>query len=91
MGYVYKIQSFVKGKAYIGISVHEPEKRKIKAHLSGHGNRILVRAVKKYGKDAFAYEVLEANVFDEFLRDLEVAYPESFWTVPGSVRVCGVR
>ena len=81
MGYVYKITNTVNSKSYIGISVHEPEKRRIKAHLSGHGNRILARAVKKYGRDAFTYEILEANVFDEFLPDLEVAYIANYNTV----------
>ena len=81
MGYVYKITNTVNGKAYIGISIHEPEKRRIRKHLSGKGNRIIARAVKKYGRDAFTYEILEADVFDEFLPDLEVAYIEKFNTV----------
>ena len=42
---------------------------------------VLAKAVKKYGPDAFTYEVLEANVFDEFLPDLEVAYIANFNTV----------
>lgn len=74
MGYVYKITNTVNGKSYIGISTHEPEKRRIREHLAGRGNQLLAKAVKKYGRDAFTYEVLEANVFDEFLPDLEVAY-----------------
>ena len=81
MGYVYKITNTVNGKAYIGISIHEPEKRRIRDHLSGYGNRIIAKAVKKYGKDAFTYEILEANVFDEFLPELEVFYIEKFNTV----------
>ena len=81
MGYVYKITNTVNNKSYIGISIHEPEKGRIKRHLSGQGNRIIANAVKKYGKDAFTYEVLEANVFDEFLPDLEVAYIANFNTV----------
>lgn len=81
MGYVYKITNTINGKAYIGISIHEPEKDRIRDHLSGHGNRIIAHAVKKYGKDAFTYDILEANVFDEFLPDLEVAYIANFNTV----------
>ena len=81
MGYVYKITNTVNNKSYIGISIHEPEKRRIKAHLSGHGNRLIANAVKKYGKDAFTYEILEANVFDEFLPDFEVAYIANYNTV----------
>ena len=81
MGYVYKITNTVNNKAYIGISIHEPETGRIKDHLSGRGNRIIANAVKKYGKDAFTYEILEADVFDEFLPDLEVAYIANFNTV----------
>ena len=81
MGYVYKITNTVNGKAYIGISVNEPTQGRIKEHLSGRGNRIIARAVKKYGKEVFTYEILEENVFDEFLPDLEVAYIANFNTV----------
>ena len=81
MGYVYKITNTVNGKAYIGISVNEPTQGRIKEHLSGRGNRIIARAIEKYGKDAFTYEILEENVFDEFLPDLEVAYIANFNTV----------
>ena len=81
MGYVYKITNTVNNKSYIGISIHEPDKIRIRDHLSGHGNRIIARAVKKYGKDAFTYEILEENVFDEFLPDLEVVYIANYNTV----------
>ena len=81
MGYVYKITNTINNKAYIGISVHEPTQGRIKEHLAGRGNRIIANAVKKYGKDAFTYEILEANVFDEFLPDLEVAYIANYNTV----------
>lgn len=81
MGYVYKITHIASKKSYIGISTSEPEKGRIKEHLSGRGNRYLKNAVKKYGKDAFTYEILEANVFDEFLPDLEVAYIAKFNTI----------
>ena len=81
MGYVYKITNTVNNKSYIGISIHEPTQGRIKEHLAGRGNRYLANAVKKYGKDAFTYDILEANVFDEFLPDLEVAYIANFNTV----------
>ena len=81
MGYVYKINNTINGKAYIGISINEPEKGRIRLHLSGHGNRILSRAVKKYGRDAFIYEILEENVFPELLSDLEVHYISTYNTV----------
>lgn len=81
MGYVYKITNTVNNKSYIGISIHEPEKNRIREHLAGRGNRIIAKAVKKYGKDVFTYEILEENVFEEFLPDLEVAYIANHNTV----------
>ena len=81
MGYVYRITNTVNQKCYIGISIHEPETGRIQKHLIGHGNRILANAVKKYGRDAFTYEILEDNVFPELLPDLEIAYIAKFGTV----------
>ena len=83
MGYVYKITNTVNQKSYIGISIHNPEKRRgrITDHFSGRGNRMLTRAIKKYGRDAFIYAILESNVFPELLPDLEKAYIKKFRTV----------
>lgn len=81
MGYVYKITNTVNNKSYIGISIHEPEKDRIRDHFSGNGNRVIANAVKKYGKDALIYEILEANVFDEFLPHLEVEYIARYKTM----------
>ena len=75
MGYVYKITNTRNNKSYIGISIHEPTNGRIKHHLSGYGNQCIANAVKKYGKRRVSLtKILEANVFDEFLPDLEVVY-----------------
>ena len=81
MGYVYKITCNVNDKSYIGVSIHEPEKQRIREHLAGRGNRVITNAVKKYGINAFTYEILEENVFPSLLGDLEVAYIKKFNTV----------
>ena len=81
MGYVYMITNTVNGKAYIGISVHEPKTGRIKDHLSGNGNRVIANAVKKYGRDAFTYELLEENVFPEILPELEIYYIKKHNTI----------
>ncbi|MYA71127.1 hypothetical protein F4009_05950 [Candidatus Poribacteria bacterium] len=39
MGYIYKITNTINNKSYIGISIHEPEKGRIKDHLSARGNQ----------------------------------------------------
>ena len=81
MGYVYMIENTVNQKKYIGISINEPEKKRIPEHFSGRGNRVLASAIKKYGRDAFAYKILEDSVFDQMLGDLEIAYIAKFNTV----------
>ena len=81
MGYIYKITNTRNNKSYIGISIHEPTQGRIKHHLSGHGNQCIANALKKYGQDVFVYEILEADVFDECLPDLEIAYIAEFNTV----------
>ena len=81
MGYIYKITNTINDKSYIGISIHPPEKSRVRDHLSGHGNRIISNAVKKYGRDAFTYEILEDNIFLELLPDLEISYIKHYQTV----------
>ena len=81
MGYVYKITNTLNQKSYIGISIHEPEKGRIEDHLTGRGNRILANSVRKHGRNAFIYEILEENIFPEFLSDLEIHYIKKFNTV----------
>ena len=72
MGSIYKITCIPSGKAYIGKTIYDAEKTRINKHLNGHGNRILKRAVKKYGKDAFAIEILHDCIIPELLDMLEI-------------------
>lgn len=81
MGYIYKITNTINDKSYIGISIHPPGKGRIRNHLSGYGNCIISNAVKKYGRDAFTYEILENNIFPELLPDLEIAYIKKYQTI----------
>lgn len=84
MGYIYKITNSVNDKSYIGFSCNEPIQGRIKDHLSGKGNQLIASAILKYGRDAFEYKILEANVFDAFLPDLEMYYIAKFNTVAPS-------
>ena len=74
MGYIYMIRNTVNGKAYIGKTTQKPENR-IRDHLDcqNKGSRLLKRAIEKYGRDAFAYEILHDSVFDIFLDEIEIA------------------
>ena len=83
MGSIYKITNTVNSKSYIGQTIHDAAKCRINDHLNGaaNGSRLVRHAVKKYGKDAFTYEILEENIFPKFLPDLEVHYIKKFNTV----------
>lgn len=72
MGSIYKITNTVNGKAYIGQTIHNAEKRRIRHHLNGYGNELVKNAVEKYGKDAFTHEILHDSIIPEFLDDLEI-------------------
>ena len=83
MGSIYKITNTVNGKAYIGQTIHDAEKTRIQNHLTGNrnGSRLVRRAVEKYGKDAFTYEILYDGIIPEFLDPLEIEAIAKFNTL----------
>ena len=83
MGCIYKITNTVNGKSYIGQSRYDAMKTRIHAHLNGgaRGSRLVKQAVKKYGKDAFTYEILHDGIIPEFLSDLEIEAIAQYNTV----------
>ena len=74
MGSIYKITNTVNGKSYIGKTIHDAVKRRIRRHLGGYtrGSLIVKQAVEKYGKDAFTYEILHDGIISEFLDSYEI-------------------
>ena len=74
MGCIYKITNLVNGKAYIGQTYRDVETRVIQEHLRGGSPscRLLTSAVKKYGVDNFAYEILHDGILPEFLDTFEI-------------------
>ena len=81
MGSIYLIRNTVNGKSYIGQTRQDAEKTRIPIHLTGKGNQILKRAIEKYGKDAFTYEILHDGIIPEFLGDLEIEAIAKYNTV----------
>ena len=72
MGSIYKITNTVNGKSYIGQTIYDAEKTRIRDHLTGKGNQLIKNAIEKYGKDAFTYEILYDGIIPEFLDMLEI-------------------
>lgn len=63
MAIVYKATNLVNGKCYVGITRHTLELRKIwHKNASNTGKGIFQKAIRKYGWDAFDWEVLEKDV-----------------------------
>ena len=81
MGCIYLIRNLKNNKCYIGKTIRDAVKTRIRDHLSGKGNRIVKQAVEKYGCDAFTYEILHDGVIPEFLDTLEKEAIEKFNTV----------
>ena len=81
MGSIYKITNTVNGKAYIGQTIHDAEKTRIPHHFNGHGNMPIQCAIKKYGKDAFTYEILHDGIIIELLDSFEIEAIKKYNTV----------
>ena len=68
-GTIYKITHIDSGKSYIGQTVNKPSQRwaqhwnySKRAELTGKRLGHLNKALLKYGKDAFIYEIIEENI-----------------------------
>lgn len=76
MSYIYMIRNTVNNKAYIGQTINKLENR-INDHFSltqpRRGSRLLKMAIHKYGRNAFAVEILHDGVLNIFLDDLEIS------------------
>ena len=83
MGSIYKITNTVNGKSYIGQTIYDAEKTRIRQHLNGHscGSKLVKHAIERYGKDAFTYEILHDGIIPEFLDTLEKEAIDKFNTV----------
>lgn len=83
-GGIYVITHVASGKVYVGSAVHVPRRWCAHKHdlkKGGHHSRILQRAWKKYGPQAFRWEVIEPV----FIKS-ELMAREQFWM--DSLSVC---
>ena len=61
MGCIYRIWNVINSKSYVGQTSYNISKR-IAVHFRGDGSSILYKAIGKYGKNYFEWEVLEDNI-----------------------------
>ena len=81
MGSIYKITNTANGKSYIGQTIQDAVKTRIRYHLAGYGNQLVKRAIEKYGQDAFTYKILHDGIIPEFLDMLEIEAIAKFNTL----------
>ena len=73
---IYKIENLVNGKVYIGQSIHI-EKR-WQEHCQESAQSLIAKAIKKYGKENFSFQVLQETSDLNELNSLETHYIEKY-------------
>lgn len=68
--YCYKITNLINGKKYIGITTNF--KRRMRQHIKGYIDCPISRAISKYGKDSFSYEIIAENLSIEEAEEMEI-------------------
>lgn len=72
---IYKIQNQVNGKIYIGQSVHIEHRWQEHCRASAHS--LIAKAIRKYGKENFTFEIIEECATDD-LDKLEEQYIKQY-------------
>ena len=99
MGFIYKITNTVNGKGYVGITILPDAIRRYQNHMSairnGKGCPLLQKAVKKYGEDAFKFEVLiicfDDDVYkyeQEYITKYNTLSPNGYNILEGGYNIC---
>lgn len=72
---IYKIQNQINGKIYIGQSVHI--ERRWQEHCRASAHSLIAKAIHKYGKENFTFEIIEECATDDLDR-LEEQYIKQY-------------
>lgn len=75
---IYKIENLINHKVYIGQSIHI--ERRWKEHCYPSKNTVIAKAIKKYGKENFSFQVLE-ECSEQELNEKEQFYIKKFNSV----------
>ena len=89
MGAIYIIKNTINKKVYIGQTTQKVEDR-FKQHLKllkSNSNQIIHKAIKKYGKDKFYYEILEYGVDVQDLNKKEEYYIKIYNSVENGYNI----
>lgn len=89
-GEIYIIKNDVNDKVYIGQTTQGSEER-FKQHLKllkSNEKQLIHKAIKKYGKEHFYFEVLEDNIDIEYLDDREEYWIAKYDSVNKGYNLC---
>ena len=78
-GCIYRLWNTVNGKSYIGQTVNF--KKRIRSHFNQSQCTALVNAIRKYGKSAFQWKILEADIPYDSLSEREIYWINHFNSV----------
>ena len=78
MGCIYLIRNLINNKCYVGLSIHDAKKTRIRQHLSGKGSKLVKDAIKKHGIDAFHTEIISDGMPTELLAEIEIQTIQRF-------------
>jgi group I intron endonuclease len=73
-GVIYKITNLIDGKVYVGQTKQKPERRWSQHKKEKRGNCAIHKAINKYGKENFIFEVIDSANNQEELNNLEMDY-----------------
>lgn len=91
LGEIYIIKNDINDKVYIGQTTQGSEQR-FKQHLKllkSNEKQLIHKAIKKYGKEHFYFEVLENNIGVEYLDDREEYWIAKYDSVNKGYNLCG--
>lgn len=69
---IYKIENLVNGKIYIGQSIHI--ERRWQEHCQNSTQSLIAKAIRKYGKENFSFQILQETSDITELNALEASY-----------------
>ena len=75
---IYKIENLINGKVYIGQSIHI--ERRWQEHCQPSSRSLVGKAIQKYGKEHFTFQILE-ECAEEQLDELEERYISEYNSV----------
>lgn len=82
--YVYRITHRASGKLYFGITKNDPGRRLRQHYNDKRGGRVVTRAMRKHGLQAFKIEVVEEHPTEAMAREREIFFIAAYDTTSRS-------